>query len=48
MFKTSVLKKHNNNYFLYDKPEISDSEYDKIKYNALKLEEKYSYLKKVY
>ncbi len=41
-----LLKKHNNNYFLYDKPEISDSEYDKIKYNALKLEEKYSYLKK--
>ena len=41
-----MLKKHNNNYFLYDKPEISDSEYDKIKYNALKLEEKYSYLKK--
>ncbi len=41
-----LLKKHNNNYFLYDKPKISDSEYDKIKYNALKLEEKYPYLKK--
>ena len=29
--KIETLKKHNRLYFTKDKPEISDSEYDKIK-----------------
>ncbi len=39
------IKKHNQNYYNYDKPEISDDEYDKIKRDAINLEKKYSYLK---
>ena len=41
------LKKHNKLYFDNDAPQISDSEYDKIKIETLKLEKKYSYLKKL-
>ena len=41
-----ILKKHNINYYTYDKPKISDAEYDQIKNDALKLENKYSYLRK--
>ena len=40
-----ILKKHNINYHTYDKPKISDAEYDQIKNDALKLENKYSFLK---
>ena len=40
------LKKHNEYYFVNDKPKITDSEYDKIKKKATDLERKYSYLKK--
>ena len=29
--KIKILKKHNDLYFNYDKPRISDSEYDKLK-----------------
>ena len=41
------FKKHNKLYFDNDAPQISDSEYDKIKIETLKLEKKYSYLKKL-
>ena len=40
------IKKHNTNYFNYDDPKISDSEYDRIKLSALELEIKYPFLKK--
>ena len=26
----TILNKHNNNYYVYDNPTISDSEYDKL------------------
>ena len=39
------IKKNNKYYYLDDKPKISDSEYDKIKSEILKLEKKYPYLK---
>ena len=42
-----LLKTHNRNYYNYDRPIISDAEFDKLKLNALKLEEKYPYLKKI-
>ena len=41
------LKKLNRNYYIYDKPEINDAEYDRIKLAALALESKYPYLKKI-
>ena len=45
--KIKSIKKHNQLYFTNDSPEISDSEYDKIKLEILKLEKKYSFLKKI-
>ena len=39
------IKKNNKHYYLDDKQKISDSEYDKIKLEILKLEKKYPYLK---
>ena len=42
-----ILKKHNKNYYIDDKPKISDAEYDKIKLAALAFESKYPYLKKI-
>ncbi len=41
------LKKHNKLYFNNDNPQISDSEYDKLKLEILKLEKKYPELKKI-
>jgi DNA ligase (NAD+) len=41
------LKIHNKNYFTDDKPKIPDFEYDKLKKKILKLEKKYSFLKKI-
>ena len=41
-----IIKKHNKNYYSQDNPTISDSEFDKIKIEALKLEKKHSFLKK--
>ena len=41
-----ILKKHNINYFINDNPKISDSDYDKIKSDILKLEKQYPYLEK--
>tara|TARA_B100001248_G_C27393782_1_gene464119 strand:- start:19 stop:2052 length:2034 start_codon:yes stop_codon:yes gene_type:complete len=48
-FKSLVsdLKKHNKFYYLKDSPKISDSEYDKLKKNILKLEEENPFLKKI-
>ena len=42
-----ILKNHNKNYYIDDKPKISDAEYDKIKLAALAFESKYPYLKKI-
>ena len=43
----NIIKKHNKNYFINDKPQISDSEFDKIKASAFELEKKYSFLEKI-
>ena len=43
--KINSLKKHDEAYFKYDKPIISDADYDKIKEQILSLEKKYNYLK---
>ena len=43
--KLRELKDHNKYYFKDDSPKISDSEYDKLKNEILKLENKYSYLR---
>ena len=45
--KINLLKKYNKFYFINDAPQISDSEYDKIKKNLLELEKKNPYLKKL-
>ena len=45
--KVSILKKHNKAYYGYDKPEITDKDYDELKKDLLILEKKYSYLKKL-
>ncbi len=42
--KLSILKKHNKLYYINDKPEISDSDYDDIKNNIISLKKKYSFL----
>ena len=44
--KIKSIKKHNQLYFTNDSPEISDSEYDKIKLEILEIEKKYPFLKK--
>ncbi len=41
------IKKHNKHYFQYDTPKISDKDYDLLKKEALKLEKKFPYLKKI-
>ena len=43
--KINKLRKHDEAYFLHDKPIISDKEYDDIKNDILNLEKKYTYLK---
>jgi len=42
--KIKVLKDHNNYYFNYDKPKISDSDYDALKKELFELEKKYEFL----
>ena len=42
-----ILKKHNNLYYNKDNPELTDIEYDKLKNETIKLEKKYSYLRKI-
>ena len=43
--KIKILKKHNKLYFLNDKPEISDSEYDLLKGEIVDIENKNKFLK---
>ncbi len=45
--KVKFLKKHNEHYFKDDDPKISDSDYDKIKYEIIQLENKYPFLKEL-
>lgn len=45
--KINLLKKYNKFYFINDAPQISDSEYDKIKKNLLELEKKKSIFKEI-
>ena len=45
--KVLILKKHNKLYYGYDKPEITDKDYDELKKDLLILEKKHSYLKKL-
>ncbi len=44
--KRDLILKYNHHYFNLDSPLISDAEYDGVKKNLIKLEEKFSYLKK--
>ena len=45
--KIDILKKHNKYYYINDAPQVSDSEYDKIKQTILNLEKEYTYLKDI-
>ena len=45
--KIQYLKKHNRLYFSEDSPQISDSEYDKLKRELSELEKNFPYLKKI-
>ena len=45
--KIKSLKKHNKLYFTNDSPEISDADYDNLKFELLELEKKYPFLKKL-
>ena len=45
--KISEIKKHNNLYFNYDNPQISDQDYDNLKKKIVKLENKYFFLKEL-
>ena len=44
--KVKLLKKHNNFYYIKDKPIVSDLDYDLLKQEILALEKKFSFLKK--
>ncbi len=43
--KIKKLKNHNDLYYNQDKPSISDAEYDHLKKELFKLENKYEFLK---
>ena len=43
----SKLKKHNKHYYVDDSPKITDSEYDLLKKKIMKLEDQYSFLRKI-
>ncbi len=45
--KIKFINKHNEYYFKNDDPQISDADYDKVKNEAIKLEQKYVFLKKL-
>ena len=45
--KIALLRKHNNYYYNEDSPKISDTSYDDLKKNLLKLENDYPFLKKI-
>ena len=40
-----LLQKYNHHYFNLDSPLVSDAKYDQIKYNVIKLEKEFPYLK---
>ena len=42
--KIKKIKKHNELYFSESRPEILDSEYDKLKKEVIELEKKYNFL----
>ena len=43
--KIQEIKKHNKLYYEKSSPEISDTNYDKLKKNIIELENKHKYLK---
>ena len=43
--KVKNFKNHNNLYYNYDKPEISDAHYDQLKQDIFELEKNFRYLK---
>ncbi len=43
--KVKEIKKHNNLYYNFDNPKISDSDYDKLKKEIISLEQNYKFLK---
>ena len=45
--KVKLIQIHNEHYFKNDDPKISDAEYDKIKTETIKLENKFNFLKKL-
>ena len=45
--KLDILKKHSKSYFSDDNPEISDSDYDKLKNEILDLGKKFNYLQEL-
>ena len=44
--KLKTLKTHNNHYYGYDNPKITDSEYDNLKKEIYELKKNYSFLDK--
>ncbi len=44
--KIELIKKHNNHYYIKDKPIITDSDYDNLKKEVITLEKKYLFLEK--
>ena len=44
--KIELIKKHNNLYYIKDKPIITDSDYDNLKKEVIILEKKYLFLEK--
>ena len=45
--KINELKKHNNFYYNFDNPKISDSDFDKLKNEIIELEKQHSFLKRL-
>jgi DNA ligase (NAD+) len=43
--KIKEIRKHNHLYYNFDKPKISDAEYDKLKKEIINLEDNYQFLK---
>ena len=43
--KIELIKKHNNHYYIKDKPIITDSDYDNLKKEVITLEKKYLFWK---
>ena len=44
--KKKLILKYDHHYFNLDSPLVSDAKYDKIKQELIKLEEKFTFLKK--